>query len=190
MKSCPSSLGEAGPTAHILPEFTGSLRQRGEPSRWCGLRMPENSQILAVMGSGCDSRGGLRAGMKFKRSSGQHSVASISHHELCAGTLVVVRVGLAGVPGSGSSAPQEQSRWGGNEVRARDGNFLSSTPPSGSVPVASSTQMGSMSDDMESAPLSLMSAQPPSRTRGSDWSTSVNLQQSTVFQHVKYIYRT
>ena len=56
--------------------------------------------------------------MKFKRSSGQHFVASITHRELCARTLVVVCVGLAGLPGPGSSAPHEQSRWGGNEVRA------------------------------------------------------------------------
>ena len=33
--------------------------------------------------------------MKFKRSSGQHFVASITHRELCAGTLIVVCVGLA-----------------------------------------------------------------------------------------------
>jgi hypothetical protein len=60
--------------------------------------------------------------MKFKRSSGQHFVASITHRKLCAETLVVVCVGQAGLPGPGSSAPQEQSRWGGNEVRARGGN--------------------------------------------------------------------
>jgi len=57
--------------------------------------------------------------MKFKRSSGHHFVASITHRELCAGTMVVVRVGLAGLPGPGSSAPHEPSRRGGNEVRAR-----------------------------------------------------------------------
>ena len=32
--------------------------------------------------------------MKFKRSSGQHFVESITQRELCAGTLVVVCVGL------------------------------------------------------------------------------------------------
>ena len=60
--------------------------------------------------------------MEFKRSSVQHFVASIAHRELCAGTLVVMCVGLAGFPEPGSSAPQEQSRLGGNELRARGGN--------------------------------------------------------------------
>jgi len=49
-------------------------------------------------------------------------LASITHLSLCAGTLVVVCVGLAGLLGPGSSPPQEQSRWGGNEVRACGGN--------------------------------------------------------------------
>ena len=57
--------------------------------------------------------------MKPKRSSGRRFVASITHREL---TLIVVCVRLAGLPGPGPSAPQEQSRWGGDEVKARGGN--------------------------------------------------------------------
>ena len=40
----------------------------------------------------------------------------------CVETLIAVCVGLAEIPGPGSSAPQEQSSWGGNKVRARGGN--------------------------------------------------------------------
>jgi len=58
--------------------------------------------------------------MKSKRSSGRHFVASISHRKMCAGRLVAVCAGLAGPSGPGSSALQEQSWWGGDEVRARE----------------------------------------------------------------------
>ena len=47
--------------------------------------------------------------MKFNRSSGQHFVASITHRGPCAGTLVVVMVGLAGLP------VQERRGWKGGE---------------------------------------------------------------------------
>ena len=53
----------------------------------------------------------------------QHVGASFTHRELCAVTLVLVRVGLEGLLGPEPSAPQEQSRWGGNHQHP-DVNFV------------------------------------------------------------------